>query len=206
MAFRNTNTEYVNVRRVPSTPISNSDKNLLRVVLLSFGLLCIIQATLNVTLRIFLDESDTNALELNEICKNFTDQKRSDFDQYFRDGWVYFNTSLYYISPAKRNWQDSRGFCLQRGADLIVINSREEQEFIRRFHRFMWIGLRNTTARTWIWVDGTPLTRRYWGPGEPNMGNDEGCVESRFFEVQDTWNDLNCNDQNFWVCERAMAR
>ncbi|KAJ0033148.1 hypothetical protein NQD34_000255, partial [Periophthalmus magnuspinnatus] len=123
---------------------------------------------------------------------------------FFQDNWVYFNTSLYYISTAKRNWENSRRFCMQRNADLIVINSKQEQEFVRTFHRFMWIGLTMTQGK-WMWVDNTPLTTSYWGPGEPSMNlENEDCVESRFFEVEHTWNDLKCEDINFWICEKTM--
>uniref|UniRef100_A0A3B4AHP7 C-type lectin domain-containing protein n=1 Tax=Periophthalmus magnuspinnatus TaxID=409849 RepID=A0A3B4AHP7_9GOBI len=48
--------------------------------------------------------------------------------------------------------------------------------------------------RSLIWL------LRYWGPGEPSMNlENEDCVESRFFEVEHTWNDLKCEDINFWI-------
>ncbi|KAK7929879.1 hypothetical protein WMY93_006274 [Mugilogobius chulae] len=146
--------EYVNVPKTPSSPpISTKDKKLLRCVLLTFGLLCMLQATLNVTLRIFF-YSDVS--DLNGVCKNFTAQKRADLDEYFRDGWVYFNTSLYYISTAKRSWQGSRGYCLQRKADLIVINSKDEQEFTRKFHRLMGT---QEAERDWVDVANELLSK-----------------------------------------------
>ncbi|XP_041642025.1 CD209 antigen-like protein 2 [Cheilinus undulatus] len=43
-------------------------------------------------------------------------------------GWVMFASSCYFISSQQRNWDDSRRDCLQRGTDLVVINSRLEQE------------------------------------------------------------------------------
>lgn len=199
--------DYVNVPKTHTAPpISADDKKLLRLVLLSFGLLCMVQATLNVALRFVLYSSNGPNTELQGSCINHTERKWNNFEQHFRDGWLYFNTSLYYISTVKKSRRDSRSDCLQKGADLIVINSKEEQEFTRKFHRFMWIGLEEIETR-WIWVDGTPLTTSYWGPDEPNkaLGQDENCVEVRFFEIPNTWNDRSCQDENNWICEKTVA-
>lgn len=45
------------------------------------------------------------------------------------EGWSYFNGSFYYISipSEKKSWQNSRDDCKRRGADLVIINSKEEQ-------------------------------------------------------------------------------
>ena len=42
-------------------------------------------------------------------------------------GWMFHDESVYLISTTKKNWTASRGDCLQRNADLVVIDSREEQ-------------------------------------------------------------------------------
>uniref|UniRef100_I3JGX3 C-type lectin domain-containing protein n=1 Tax=Oreochromis niloticus TaxID=8128 RepID=I3JGX3_ORENI len=82
--------------------------------------------------------------------------------RYSLQGWLYFNHSLYYVSSTKNTWNDSREDCLQRGADLVIINSREEQNFIREFKKRTWIGLTDAEKeQTWKWVDGTTLTIRF---------------------------------------------
>ncbi|KAF3852323.1 hypothetical protein F7725_005678 [Dissostichus mawsoni] len=81
--------------------------------------------------------------------------------------WKYFSGSLYTISSIAENWQESRDDCFQKGADLVIINSQEEQDYIASFRKKVWIGLtdRETEGR-WKWVDGTPLTT---SPGEEVM-------------------------------------
>ncbi|CAB1323089.1 unnamed protein product, partial [Coregonus sp. 'balchen'] len=48
-------------------------------------------------------------------------------EQHFQLGWSHFGSSLYLFSNVTRTWEQSRQHCLRRGADLVTINSREEQ-------------------------------------------------------------------------------
>uniref|UniRef100_A0A8C1UG18 C-type lectin domain-containing protein n=1 Tax=Cyprinus carpio TaxID=7962 RepID=A0A8C1UG18_CYPCA len=41
--------------------------------------------------------------------------------------WITYKHSSYFISSEWKNWTDSRRDCLQRGADLVIINIEEEQ-------------------------------------------------------------------------------
>uniref|UniRef100_A0A8C8DQD4 C-type lectin domain-containing protein n=1 Tax=Oryzias sinensis TaxID=183150 RepID=A0A8C8DQD4_9TELE len=126
-------------------------------------------------------------------------------DKSFQQGWVYFGSSLYFISSTKLPWLQSRDDCQQRGADLVIINSKEEQNFMGKFHRLTWIGLTHKAeTMKWNWVDGTLLTESYWGQGEPNGHTTRNitCVEIRFFQQENSWNDIRCYEQNFWICEK----
>ncbi|XP_078806223.1 CD209 antigen-like protein D isoform X1 [Oryzias latipes] len=192
--------DYVNRPHTSAKRLSDKDRKVYhaptgrktyRIVAVSFGLLCILQVAVNITLRL-------------SVCK----PKYKSFQQ----GWVYFGSSLYFISSTKLPWLQSRDDCQQRGADLVIINSKEEQifdfmlkNFMEKFHRPTWIGLTHQEeTMNWNWVDGTLLTESYWAQGEPNgyMDRNESCVEIRFFEQENSWNDLPCYDQNFWICEK----
>ncbi|KAJ8350998.1 hypothetical protein AAFF_G00165930 [Aldrovandia affinis] len=76
------------------------------------------------------------------------------------EGWKQRNSTCYYFSTELKSWNDSRSACLKQGADLVIIDSEEEQDFIFKHTRddFHWIGLSDSeTEGTWLWVDGTPL-------------------------------------------------
>ncbi|XP_055772650.1 oxidized low-density lipoprotein receptor 1-like [Salvelinus fontinalis] len=80
-------------------------------------------------------------------------------EQHCQEGWRYFDSSLYFLSTEEKTWEKSRQDCQGRGADLVIINSREEQTFVFNLHLRAWIGLTDSvTEGTWKWVDGTPLT------------------------------------------------
>ncbi|XP_030596978.1 CD209 antigen-like protein E [Archocentrus centrarchus] len=79
--------------------------------------------------------------------------------------WLKFGRSCYFKSTERKTWPESRTDCQNKGADLVIINSREEQEFISELNmkEESWIGLKTTYKgksgeHEWEWVDGSPLT------------------------------------------------
>ncbi|XP_060720571.1 hepatic lectin-like [Tachysurus vachellii] len=126
-------------------------------------------------------------------------------------GWRFFNKRFYYISTVKKSWTDTRQDCIKRGADLVIINSTEEQEFISKYSNGTqaWIGLNDRdTEGTFKWVDGSPLTTEFWWNGEPNdYEQNEDCVITGFrkatFNIS-TWNDYPCNHLVVGICEMKI--
>ncbi|KAI6658464.1 Lactose-binding lectin l-2-like [Oopsacas minuta] len=54
-----------------------------------------------------------------------------------------------------------------------------------------WIGLNDIDNEgTFVWVDGSSDTFRYYNSGEPNGGTTENCVHTS--DGFDSWNDLSC--------------
>ncbi|KAI7793240.1 putative C-type lectin domain family 17 [Triplophysa rosa] len=93
-------------------------------------------------------------------------------------GWIYYQFSFYHISTKEKSWDDSRSYCKERGADLIIINNKEEQGFIQKMSngRSHWIGLSDSDEEgRWKWVDNSTLISGSWWSGEPNGQTKENC-------------------------------
>ncbi|XP_074486698.1 CD209 antigen-like protein C isoform X3 [Sebastes fasciatus] len=194
------------------TPDASSKKEkLFGLVVVSFGLLCVLQATVNISLRLALYSPGAKTPDFEAIIKNLTEEredlkrKLSSWSNNSQQGWVYFSNSFCYISSIVKSWQKSRDDRQQRGADLMIINSKEEQEFGSQYKRNTWIGLTDReTEGIWKWVDGTALGTSYWYTGEPNNNNnDEDCGVLWGFGKENNWNDVPCSIQINWICEKV---
>ncbi|XP_056593143.1 C-type lectin domain family 4 member K-like isoform X2 [Triplophysa dalaica] len=125
--------------------------------------------------------------------------------QMYLDGWIYFRFSFYYISNEWKSWDDSRRYCRDRGADLIIIDNKEEQGFIQKMSdgRSLWIGLSDSDEEgRWKWVDGSALTSGSWWSGEPNGGKKDNCVIS----YKSVWYDYPCTTLYGFICEKRALK
>ncbi|KAL6467088.1 hypothetical protein MHYP_G00248920 [Metynnis hypsauchen] len=120
-----------------------------------------------------------------------------------QSGWIYFSSSIYYISTEKKSWDESRQDCRERGADLLIINSREEEDFIEMLRKGQtaWIGLTyRVTEGVWRWVDGSAVDTWFRGHEKPN--------DYRYCTMYTSgygwsWNDF-CEEQHVWICEKRI--
>ncbi|XP_033837781.2 CD209 antigen-like protein C isoform X2 [Periophthalmus magnuspinnatus] len=235
---------------------------------ISFGLLCIIQASLNVYFRLYhppnIDKStyDNVTAEMDalgkllqtrrqdlskqkdelqkshssqETCEQTLTQEREKLkktlsileareleiteerdklklklqaiDNYTSEGWLYFQGSVYLGSTTEQTWQESRQYCQQRGADLTIISSVQEQKFAHStFKGRRWIGLSDLEQEgLWKWVDGSLVRTRFWMRGEPNNLNNEDCGELNFNSDLKNWNDHPCTNRKLCICEKRLA-
>ncbi|KAF3843490.1 hypothetical protein F7725_002339 [Dissostichus mawsoni] len=106
-------------------------------------------------------------------------------------GWRKFGSSCYLLSTEKASWEQSRDNCRARGADLVIVDSKEEQVI--------------EEEGTWKWVDGSPLNLNltFWNKKPP----DNGGGDSYYGEVDcvninpstNGWNDQSCRKNLHWI-------
>ncbi|KAL6455522.1 hypothetical protein MHYP_G00360620 [Metynnis hypsauchen] len=105
----------------------------------------------------------TNERDQLKKEKDEVQNKLATIDTCNQQKWLDFGGKKYYVSTGKKSWSESREDCRQRGADLVIINSREEQEFLLQTldgYR-VWIGLTdNVKEGDWKWTDNSAPTTR----------------------------------------------
>ncbi|XP_050977581.1 CD209 antigen-like protein 2 [Labeo rohita] len=175
-------------------------------------LLCVLLLTALIVLCVHIHTNKINYTQVRDELIIKKGNLSNDRDQLpavgkdqcsYNPKWITYKRSSYYISSEWKNWADSRQDCLQRGADLIIVNDKEEQEYITMVTsgNIVWIGLTDSdTEGVWKWVDGSTLTTGFWNPVEPNnkTGN-EDCAVSYFH-----WADYPCNFTFVWICEMNL--
>ena len=134
-------------------------------------------------------------------------------------GWVTDGISNYYVMHSRFNkMADARQQCQNVGADLPIISSAEENNFIldlleKEGKDWAWVGLqRNTSDLAFYWVNGSELRGKYsaWNAGEPN--NSEGVENCAYMKGyrninKGKWNDCRCEykaDRPSVVCQKAI--
>ncbi|XP_048012922.1 CD209 antigen-like protein C [Megalobrama amblycephala] len=193
---------------------------LLCVLLLTAVIVLCVTFTLERRQLISKNENLTNErdqlLNKNMALMNERDEltkERDQFDQERNELWKMLNetdgyiyqSSLYFISSEKRNWNESRRYCTERGADLIIINNREEQEFVKKISggTRVWIGLTDSDVEDrWKWVNGSALTSGFWATGQPNGSKKENCA----LFYSSGCHDYPCNDAFKWICEKNILK
>ncbi|KAK2840174.1 hypothetical protein Q5P01_013914 [Channa striata] len=163
---------------------------------------------LNVRLSSSTAERDQLNARLIEMTKD-RDRLESLTRKSCPAGWTMFGWSCYILSSRSGAWTNARRDCQNKGADLVVINSVEEQKFLSGFSNVdTWIGLSDSSEEgKWKWVDGTLLSLMYWNEGEPNnigMGG-EDCGEMAA-DTGHKWNDLHCDQSLRWICEKSAQQ
>ncbi|XP_075069490.1 collectin-12 [Mixophyes fleayi] len=126
--------------------------------------------------------------------------------------WRNFTDKCYYISRGKDIYDDAKLSCEEKGAMLVIIENKEEQQFIKKQINGkgnFWIGLTDKEEENvWKWMDGTVPKFTNWKVGQPDnwtpeMGPGEDCAGLIYSGL---WNDFHCDDFNNFICEKDMDK
>ncbi|XP_057620670.1 CD209 antigen-like protein E [Chionomys nivalis] len=122
--------------------------------------------------------------------------------------WMFFNGNCYFFSITKRNWSDSLRACQEVGAQLVIIESYEEQDFLQKMFKIrgnFWIGLSDMKQEgSWQWVDDSllsPSFKKYWTLWKSEDHSETDCAELTDYG----WNEDNCKNEKLWICEKSPA-
>ncbi|XP_030268406.1 CD209 antigen-like protein E [Sparus aurata] len=124
-------------------------------------------------------------------------------------GWTRFGCSGYFRSNEKRTWYESRTDCQNKGADLVVINNKDENNFVSDLNNMneeSWIGLKTeSTGRSsykWKWVDGSPLTETVQAPGLQRASSDHYAASCN---QQGQWIQSYYGNMKHYICEKCVS-
>ncbi|XP_061679987.1 immune-related, lectin-like receptor 4 isoform X2 [Syngnathoides biaculeatus] len=140
-------------------------------------------------------------------------------------GWELNGESCYRFSTDKFTWEQSQNKCRLEDAQLVKIDSRDEQIFVERKLRDkmssledkFWIGLTDSEREgRWLWTDGSALdpSLSFWSGKEPDnwpqgdevgedcarMGEKNGAADLR------CWFDQACRNPHKRVCEKTARK
>ncbi|XP_047460691.1 C-type lectin domain family 4 member G-like isoform X2 [Mugil cephalus] len=145
-------------------------------------------------------ELKTNNSQLQDEMKKLNDATEGKLCP---EEWKRLGSSCYFKFTGEKTWDESRTDCQSKGADLVTINNKEEQEFVRSLsmNEESWIGLQNTwTSQGWKWVDGSPLTVTFWASGEPQYNYAVCCNQ------QGQWTSIySSSNKKNWICEKHIS-
>ncbi|XP_051519438.1 CD209 antigen-like protein E isoform X1 [Myxocyprinus asiaticus] len=132
-------------------------------------------------------------------------------------GWISCLGKLYFFSSGKLNWSCSQDDCVSKGANLVTITSKQEQEFlVSKINMTHWIGLNDLdTEGHWVWVNNQTLDTQvqFWfsvGQREPDNWKEEDPLGENCASLGDhlgnynTWFDASCKKHKRYICERNI--
>lgn len=105
----------------------------------------------------------------------------------------------FFLTSGAMHYWDAEREALSHGGRLARIDSPDLQTLLTSTYLAygnLWIGLVRPFNS---WRNGASISYTNWAPGEPNnWGNSENCVHMWNNYADRKWNDINCENNNFW--------
>ena len=127
--------------------------------------------------------------------------------------WSYHRGSCYKLIPQHKDYLSAVQHCKGLQSHLVEIQNQNENGFVARLSHDedMWIGLSDRKKEgKWVWETSRKFAKKIytrWNPGEPNnKGGGNGRAHCaliwRYYNLE-TWDDRNCAERKYFVCERG---
>ncbi|XP_015426664.1 PREDICTED: oxidized low-density lipoprotein receptor 1 isoform X1 [Myotis davidii] len=111
-----------------------------------------------------LDKKSKQQMELHHQNLNLQEalKKAANFSGPCPQDWLWHEKNCYQFSSSSFNWEKSRENCLSLDAQMLIINSTYDLEFIKQLTAHssapFWTGLsKRKPSPSWRWEDGSPL-------------------------------------------------
>ncbi|KAK2824785.1 hypothetical protein Q7C36_018712 [Tachysurus vachellii] len=141
-------------------------------------------------------------------CRFDTLQNNNTQHQCCPADWTLFFSQCYYFSDYGKSWNEARDVCVNMKAELLILKSKTEKEFVIKYTRpfYYWLGLSDERTGEWEWLDGTryQMDSSEWMPGQPDnwrlhgLGGGEDCAH---FHSDGRYNDDHCSRNYRFVCK-----
>ncbi|XP_004451243.1 C-type lectin domain family 2 member B [Dasypus novemcinctus] len=110
------------------------------------------------------------------------------------DDWIGFYNNCYYFSEEERDWNSSRDSCISEHADLTIMDTMKERDFLMRHKGSSdhWIGLKLTGIQIGKWVNGATFSKWF------NVSGNEECAYLSDGGVASA----RCYAERKWICRK----
>ncbi|XP_062977742.1 killer cell lectin-like receptor subfamily B member 1B allele C [Elgaria multicarinata webbii] len=142
-------------------------------------------------LRSGLCNQNPSSSSVNSTCK------------FCPEHWRLHRDKCYWPSADIKSWHESQDYCSARRSHLVVIQDKEEKEFIQNITvpgpRY-WIGLSLSSSpeNKWVWITGLQI--------DPNLFQEpKGATRNSCAAIKDPMNTITvdkCNTERRWVCQK----
>ncbi|XP_046333023.2 macrophage mannose receptor 1-like [Haliotis rufescens] len=134
-----------------------------------------------------------------------TSSNSQNVDISCRNGWLKADNSCYYWTVADQvTWADARRECQSRRADLMVINSAKEQDWVNVQTQEentdgWWVGLSYSVDDVqWEWLDTTvDISNIQWNLEPDNYENEDCCAINEYGKFSDD----ACREHYGYICK-----
>ncbi|XP_036446135.1 hepatic lectin [Colossoma macropomum] len=139
-------------------------------------------------------------------CSSPLQMKKCSSEKLIEEEQVQVKDRLYVFSLNKMSWNSSRERCKELGGDLVIVNSKEEHEFLARMAAadLHWIGLTDAEDEgVWLWVDHTPLMKNlsWWAYPPDDWKAHNPLGEDCAVYYTGKWADVSCSSLEKRICE-----